>query len=87
MIGQHLIHLVDEAGYLTADLAEVAATLGASLEAVQAVLVAKDGWKCNDAYPYKFKVGSSPEGVSFASDTARGASVRRRAGGRCARSS
>jgi RNA polymerase sigma-54 factor len=38
MIGQHLIHLVDEAGYLTADLREVAATLGAALPAVETVL-------------------------------------------------
>jgi len=38
MIGQHLIYLVDDAGYLTSDLAEAAATLGAPLDAVAAVL-------------------------------------------------
>ena len=44
MIGQHLIHLVDDAGYLTADLAEVAETLGTSLEAVEAVLALLHGF-------------------------------------------
>jgi len=44
MIGRHLIHLADEAGYLTADLAEVAATLGAPLEAVAAVLALLQGF-------------------------------------------
>jgi RNA polymerase sigma-54 factor len=44
MIGQHLIHLVDDAGYLTADLTEVAETLGASLEAVEAVLALLHGF-------------------------------------------
>jgi RNA polymerase sigma-54 factor len=44
MIGRHLIHLVDEAGYLTADLAEIAATLGAPLEAVAAVLALLQGF-------------------------------------------
>jgi len=44
MIGQHLIHLVDETGYLSADLNEVAATLGASIEAVEAVLVLLQGF-------------------------------------------
>jgi RNA polymerase sigma-54 factor len=43
MIGQHLIHLVDEAGYLKADLADVAATLGASADAVAAVLTLLQG--------------------------------------------
>jgi len=42
---------------------------------VQAVLVAKDGWKCNDAYPYKFKVKGSPPGVTFAANIVRGASI------------
>jgi RNA polymerase sigma-54 factor len=38
MIGQHLIDLVDEAGYLTGDLASVAEKLGAPLADVEAVL-------------------------------------------------
>ncbi len=38
MIGQHLIDLVDEAGYLTGDLAAVADKLGAPLAEVEAVL-------------------------------------------------
>jgi RNA polymerase sigma-54 factor len=38
MIGQHLIDLVDEAGYLTGDLPAVAEKLGGPLAAVEAVL-------------------------------------------------
>src|SRR5690348_11721362 len=38
MIGQHLIDLVDEAGYLTGDLSAVAERLGAPLEEVESVL-------------------------------------------------
>ena len=38
MIGQYLIDLVDEAGYLTGDLAAVAEKLGAPLAEVEAVL-------------------------------------------------
>jgi RNA polymerase sigma-54 factor len=38
MIGQHLIDLVDEAGYLTGDLPSVAEKLGAPLAEVEAVL-------------------------------------------------
>jgi len=38
MIGQYLIDLVDEAGYLTADLATVAEKLGASIGDVETVL-------------------------------------------------
>jgi RNA polymerase sigma-54 factor len=38
MIGQHLIDQVDEAGYLTADLVEIADKLGAPLAEVEAVL-------------------------------------------------
>jgi RNA polymerase sigma-54 factor len=38
MIGQHLIDLVDEAGYLAGDLADVADKLGAPLAEVEAVL-------------------------------------------------
>ena len=38
LIGQHLIDLVDDAGYLTADLTDVADKLGASLAEVEAVL-------------------------------------------------
>ena len=38
MIGQYLIDLVDEAGYLTGDLPAVADKLGAPLGEVEAVL-------------------------------------------------
>ena len=38
MIGQYLIDMVDEAGYLTGDLASVAEKLGAPLAEVEAVL-------------------------------------------------
>ena len=38
MIGQHLIDLVDEAGYLAGDLASIAEKLGAPLAEVEAVL-------------------------------------------------
>lgn len=38
LIGHHLIDLIDEAGYLTTDLASVAERLGAPLSAVQKVL-------------------------------------------------
>jgi RNA polymerase sigma-54 factor len=38
MIGQHLIDLVDEAGYLTGDLDAVADTLGAPMSAIDSVL-------------------------------------------------
>jgi RNA polymerase sigma-54 factor len=38
MIGQHLVDLVDESGYLTGDLASVAEKLGAPLAEVEAVL-------------------------------------------------
>src|SRR3954463_15167066 len=43
MIGQHLIDLVDEAGYLTGDLASVAEKLGAPLPEVEAVLAIVQG--------------------------------------------
>src|SRR6185369_6997468 len=38
MIGQYLINLVDEAGYLPADLGEVAEKLGAPLSEIEAVV-------------------------------------------------
>jgi RNA polymerase sigma-54 factor len=38
MIGQHLIDMVDEAGYLTGDLADAAEKLGAPMPEVEAVL-------------------------------------------------
>jgi RNA polymerase sigma-54 factor len=38
MIGRHLVDLVDESGYLTGDLAEVAEKLGAPLAEIDAVL-------------------------------------------------
>jgi RNA polymerase sigma-54 factor len=44
MIGQHLIDLVDEAGYLSADLAAVAERLGAPLAEVEAVLAILQGF-------------------------------------------
>jgi RNA polymerase sigma-54 factor len=44
MIGQYLIDLVDEAGYLTGDLASVADKLGASLADVEAVLAELQGF-------------------------------------------
>ena len=43
--------------------------------AVVAVLNAQGEYHCNAEYPYKFKLNSAPEGVSYASDTAKGASV------------
>lgn len=33
--------------------------------AVQIVLVAKGAFHCNDKYPYKFKLGAAPAGVSY----------------------
>ena len=44
MIGQYLIDLVDEAGYLTGDLAAVAEKLGAPLAEVEAVLAILQGF-------------------------------------------
>jgi len=44
MIGQHLIDLVDEAGYLTGDCAAVAEKLGASVAEVEAVLAVLQGF-------------------------------------------
>ncbi len=43
--------------------------------AVVAVVTALGEFKCNDQYPYKFKVGSVPNGVSFGATTVRGASI------------
>jgi len=45
MIGRHLIDLVDEAGYLTGDLADVAEKLGAPLADVEAVLAILQGFE------------------------------------------
>ena len=45
MIGRHLIDLVDEAGYLTENLAEVAEKLGAPLAEVEAVLAILHGFE------------------------------------------
>jgi RNA polymerase sigma-54 factor len=45
MIGRHLIDLVDEAGYLTGDLAEVAEKLGAPIADVEAVLAILQGFE------------------------------------------
>jgi RNA polymerase sigma-54 factor len=44
MIGRHLIDLVDEAGYLTENLAEAAEKLGAPLAEVEAVLAILQGF-------------------------------------------
>jgi RNA polymerase sigma-54 factor len=44
MIGRHLIDLVDEAGYLTDDLADAAEKLGAPLTEVEAVLAVLQGF-------------------------------------------
>ena len=44
MIGQYLIDMVDEAGYLTGDLASVAEKLGAPLAEVEAVLAVVQGF-------------------------------------------
>jgi RNA polymerase sigma-54 factor len=45
MIGQHLIDLVDEAGYLTGDLAQVAEKLAAPMAEVEAVLAILQGFE------------------------------------------
>jgi RNA polymerase sigma-54 factor len=45
MIGQHLVDLVDEAGYLTGDLAQVAEKLAAPLGEVEAVLTILQGFE------------------------------------------
>jgi RNA polymerase sigma-54 factor len=44
MIGQYLIDLVDEAGYLTGDLAQVGEKLGAPLSEIEAVLAVLQGF-------------------------------------------
>ncbi len=41
---------------------------------VQAVVIAKGGYKCNDAYPFKVKLSAPPAGVSFPSMIARNVS-------------
>ena len=38
---------------------------------VQAVLVAKGAFKCNEKYPYKFKLGTPPAGVTYPQKIAR----------------
>jgi hypothetical protein len=43
--------------------------------AVVAVLNAQGEYHCNESYPYKFKLNSPPEGIAYAGDTARGASI------------
>lgn len=42
---------------------------------VTAVLTAKDPYKCNEKYPYKFKLNAPPDGVSYPSETVRSMSV------------
>ena len=44
LIGQHLIGMVNEAGYLTGDLASVAATLGADIPHIERVLATLQGF-------------------------------------------
>jgi hypothetical protein len=39
---------------------------------VRAVVVAGKGYKCNDKYPYKFKLDAPPAGLSYPETTARG---------------
>ena len=41
---------------------------------VQAVVIAKGSYKCNPDYPFKFKLGSAPAGVSYPAPIARGVS-------------
>ena len=41
---------------------------------VQAVVVAKGSYKCNDAYPFKFKLNAPPAGVSYPSTISRAVS-------------
>ena len=45
MIGQHLIDMIDDAGYLRGDLDELATRLGASQELVQSVLQTMQGFE------------------------------------------
>lgn len=42
---------------------------------VVAVVSAQGEYKCNDKYPYKFKLNAPPPGVSYGADTVRGASI------------
>jgi len=43
-----------------------------SSTAAQAVLVAKEGYKCNDKYPFKFKLDPAPAGLSYPEPIAKG---------------
>ncbi|HNS95575.1 MAG TPA: hypothetical protein PKL73_01400 [Polyangiaceae bacterium] len=43
--------------------------------ALTVVLVAKDPYKCNDKYPYKFKLDPPGAGISYPQDTVRGMQV------------
>lgn len=42
---------------------------------VEVVLVPKGEYHCNEAYPYKVKLGAAPAGISFSADVVRGATV------------
>lgn len=42
---------------------------------VEVVLVPRGEYHCNEAYPYKVKLGAAPAGVTYGSDLVRGASV------------
>jgi len=43
--------------------------------AAKVVLTPKSGWKCNDEYPHKFKLGTAPAGVSYPTDVVRGGEI------------
>jgi len=49
-------------------------TVGKS-STVQAVLIAKGEFKCNENYPFKFKLNAPPSGVSYPSKIARNISI------------
>lgn len=42
---------------------------------VEVVLVPRGEYHCNEAYPYKVKLGAAPAGVTYGSEIVRGASV------------
>ncbi len=42
---------------------------------VEAVVVPKGEYHCNESYPYKVKLGAAPAGVSFPESIVRGANI------------
>ncbi|MEZ4308410.1 MAG: hypothetical protein R3F14_10240 [Polyangiaceae bacterium] len=42
---------------------------------VEAVVVPKGGYHCNEKYPFKVKMGAAPAGVAYSGDIVRGGSV------------